>query len=257
MFSTPLRRELIAEFAGTFVLVLFGLGVVASVVLFGKGSPGEVVNGGVTNINFGWGLAVVMGIFVAGRISGAHLNPAVTLALAVFRGFPWPKVIPYAAVQVAGAFCAAAAVYRNYEPAFRQFDPAFEKSAGVFTTFPAFPAVWTAGLFDQVVGAALLLLMIFAITDERNQPAGAIEPLLVGAVVVAVGMCFGTMHGYAINPARDFGPRLFAMIAGFKNNGLDDGSGVFWVPIVGPLIGGVLGAGIYDKLVRPCLPVTK
>ena len=109
-----------------------------------------------------------MGIYVAGKISGAHLNPAVTLALAVFRGFPWRKVLPYSIAQTAGAFVAAALVYRNYLPAFRLVDPQLEKTAGVFTTFPAFPAVLQAGFLDQVIGTGLLLLFIFAITDEFN-----------------------------------------------------------------------------------------
>src|SRR5579859_7240617 len=106
--------ELVAEFFGTLVLILFGDGVVAMVVLFGTGTPGEVVHGGFTNITLGWGLGVTMGIYIAGRISGAHLNPAVTVSLAVFRGFPWRKVIPYSIAQTAGAFAAAAVVFWNY-----------------------------------------------------------------------------------------------------------------------------------------------
>src|SRR3954465_10965213 len=102
-----LAAELIAESLGTFVLILFGNGVVAMVVLFGTGAPGEIVHGGFTNITLGWGLAVTMGCYVAGRISGARLNPAVTIALAVFRDFPWRKVMPFIIVQVAGAFVAA------------------------------------------------------------------------------------------------------------------------------------------------------
>ncbi|MBI3207891.1 MAG: aquaporin family protein [Candidatus Solibacter usitatus] len=255
--KSTLAGEVIAEFVGTFVLILIGVGVVAMTVLFGKGIPGEIVNGGYTNINFAWGLGVVFGIFIAGRISGAHLNPAVTLALAVFRGFSWAKVVPYTVAQVAGAFVASALVFWNYRPAFQAFDPLLEKTAGVFATFPAFPAVPFAGFLDQVVGTAILLLLIFAVTDERNQPMGAMGPVLVGAIVVAIGMSFGGMHGYAINPARDFGPRLFTAAAGFRNNGLTDGSGILWVPIVGPLVGGLLGAALYDFAVRPFLPAQK
>src|SRR5213082_505726 len=156
-----LAAQMLAEFLGTFVLILFGTGVVAMVVLFPTKTAGELVHGGYTNITLGWGLAVTMGIYVAGKISGAHLNPAVTVALAVFRGFPWRKVIPYSLAQVAGAFVAAALVYRNYLPAFHQVDPMLERTAGVFTTFPAFPALPGAGFFDQVIGTALLLLLIF------------------------------------------------------------------------------------------------
>ena len=247
--------ELIAEFLGTLVLILFGNGVVAMVVLFGKGIPGEIVNGGFTNITLAWGLAVTMGIYVAGKISGAHLNPAVTISLAIYRDFPWKKVLPYSLAQVLGAFVAAALVYWNYLPAFQAFDPGLEKTAGVFTTFPTFPNVPFAGLLDQTIGTALLLMLIFAITDERNQPPGAnLGAPMVGLVVVAIGMAFGGMHGYAINPARDFGPRLFTAVAGFKNNGLTDGPMVFWVPIVGPILGGILGSAAYDFGIRRFLP---
>jgi glycerol uptake facilitator protein len=246
-----LLAELTAEFLGTLVLILLGTGVVAMVVLFPTQKPGELIHGGFTNITLGWGLGVTMGIYVAGKISGAHLNPAVTLALAVFRGFPWRKVLPYSIAQVAGAFAAAALVYRNYLPAFHQVDPHLEKTAGVFTTFPAFPNLPQAGFLDQVIGTALLLLFIFAITDEFNMPPGAnMAPLMIGLVVVAIGMSFGAMHGYPINPARDFGPRLFTVLAGFRNNGLTDGNRVWWVPVLAPLVGGVLGAAVYDFGIR-------
>jgi glycerol uptake facilitator protein len=252
MSSKPsLVAELIAEFLGTFVLMLFGIGVVAMVVLFPSSNPAELIHGGYTNITLGWGLAVTMGIYLAGKISGGHLNPAVTLTLAVFRGFPWRKVLPYWVAQTAAAFFAAALVYRNYLPAFHQFDPQLEKTAGVFTTFPAFPALLQAGFLDQVIGTALLLLMVFAITDELNVPPGAnLAPLMIGLVVVAIGISFGGMHGYAINPARDFGPRLFTAVAGFRNNGLSDGPRVWWVPVVAPLLGGLVGGAVYDFGIR-------
>jgi len=249
-----LVAELLAEFLGTMVLILFGNGVVAMVVLFGHGVPGEIVNGGFTKITLAWGLAVTMGVYVAGKISGAHLNPAVTIAVAAFRGFPWSKVIPYSIAQIAGAFVAAAVVFWNYHPAFLRADPQLDHTAGVFTTFPAFPEILSAGLLDQIIGTALLLLMIFAITDERNQPPAILTPLMIGLVVVVVGMSFGGMHGYAINPARDFGPRLLTVVAGFKNNGLTDGPMVFWVPIVGPIVGGLIGGFVYDMGIRRFLP---
>ena len=254
MQKSTLTAELLAEFTGTLVLMLLGLGVVAMVVLFGKGIPGEVVNGGYANINFAWGIGVTMGIMVAGKITGAHLNPAVTIALAAFRGFPWTKVAPYCLAQLAAAFTAAALIFVNYRPAFARFDPALEKSAGVFCTFPGFPESLLPGFIDQVLGTAILLLLIFAITDERNQPSGHLTPILVGLIVVAIGMAFGGMHGYAINPARDFGPRLFTALAGFRHNGLTDGSGIFVVPIVGPIVGGLVGGFAYDTLIRRHLP---
>jgi glycerol uptake facilitator protein len=243
--------ELLAEFLGTFVLILFGTGVVAMVVLFPSTNPGETVHGGYTNITLGWGLAVTMGIYIAGKISGAHLNPAITLALAVFRDFPWRKVVPYSIAQTAGALAAAALVYWNYLPAFRLVDPQLVHTAGIFTTFPAFPAVIQAGFLDQLIGTALLVLLVFAVTDEFNMPPGAnFAPLMIGLIVVAIGMSFGGMHGYAINPARDFGPRLFTVLAGFHNNGLTDGARVWWVPVIAPLLGGLVGAAIYDFCIR-------
>jgi glycerol uptake facilitator protein len=227
------------------------------VVLFGHGITGEIVNGGYTNITLAWGLGVTMGIYIAGRISGAHLNPAVTVALAAFRGFPWSKVLPYVVAQTAGAFLGAALVFWNYRPAFLKTDPLLNHTAGIFTTFPAFPEVLSAGFLDQTIGTALLLLMIFAITDERNQPPLNLQPLMVGLVVVVIGMAFGGMHGYAINPARDFGPRLLTVVAGFRNNGLTDGVKVWWVPAVAPLLGGVIGGAVYDFGIRRFLPVSE
>ena len=255
MEKYSLRAEVLAEFIGTLILILFGNGVVAMVVLFGKGAPGEIVHGGFTNITIGWGLAVTMGVYVAGRISGAHLNPAVTVAFAIFRDFPWRKVLPFILAQTAGAFVAAALVYWNYLPAFHAADPGLDHTAGVFTTFPAYADLPSAGLLDQTIGTGLLLFLVMALIDERNQPVGAnLTPVLIGAVVVAIGMSFGGMHGYAINPARDFGPRLFTVVAGFKNNGLTDGSMVFWVPIAGPILGGIIGAAAYDWGIRRFLP---
>jgi len=248
-----LLGQVLAEFLGTFVLIALGDGAVAMVVLFGTGAPGEVVKGGYTNITLGWGLGVLMGICLAGRVSGAHLNPAVTLALAVFRGFPWSRLGPYVLAQIAGAYAGAALVYVNYLPKFREFDPDLSKTANVFTTFPAFPEAWPFSLLDQVVGTALLVGLILAITDPANRPVPpALQPLLIALVVVAIGISWGGMHGYAINPARDFGPRLFTWTAGFRHTGFD--SHAFWVPIVGPLAGSLVGALVYDRLIRPYLP---
>jgi glycerol uptake facilitator protein len=252
MNSKPtLVAELVSEFLGTFVLIMFGTGVVAMVVLFPTRNPGETIHGGFTNITLGWGLGVTMGIYIAGKISGAHLNPAITLAFAIFRKFSWKKVVPYSIAQTAGAFLAAALVYWNYLPAFHQVDPNLDHTAGIFTTFPAFPALPQAGFLDQLIGTGLLVLLVFAITDEFNLPPGAnLAPAMIGLVVVAIGMSFGGMHGYAINPARDLGPRLFTVAAGFRNNGITDGSHVWWIPIVAPLIGGVAGAALYDFGIR-------
>jgi MIP family channel proteins len=243
-------REAAAEFLGTFVLIAFGTAVVAQVVL----SSGS--HGGYLSINIAWGLAVTMGIYVAGGISGAHLNPAVTVALAVHRGFAWGKVVPYVAAQVAGAFAGAAVAFLTYREAFDHFDGGVRQvigekaTAGIFATYPQPFLSTMGGLVDQVVGTALLLLVIFALGDTRNlAPEPRSGPLVVGGLVILIGMTFGLNAGYAINPARDFGPRLFTAIAGWGGEVFQAGSHWWWVPILGPLVGGVVGGFVYDALI--------
>jgi len=244
-------REMAAEFLGTCVLVVFGCAVVAQVVLSREN------NGQYLSINLGWALGVTMGVYVAVGISGAHLNPAVTLALAVLRGFPWRKVLPYSLAQLAGAFVASAIVYAVYYDALTAFDGGTRQTvgsqatAGIWATYPQpYLAPWPGGLIDQIVGTALLVLCIFAMTDRRNQALPAnILPLGVGAVVLLIGMTFGLNCGYAINPARDLGPRLFTYLAGWGPEVFRAGQSWWWVPLVGPMIGGVLGGGIYDTLI--------
>lgn len=249
-----LMYEIAAEFFGTMIILLIGGGVVAMVQLFGTGAAGEIVNGGYTNITLGWGLAVMMGVAVSGKVSGAHLNPAVTVSLAIFRGFSWGKVLPYIVAQMAGAFCGAAVVFFNYRPAFLKQDPGLDHTAGVFCTFPAFPDVPLAGFVDQVIGTALLLFLVMALTDENNLQAPSwMGPILVGSIVVAIGMSFGALHGYAINPARDLGPRLFTVVAGFKNNGLTDGTMAWLIPFFAPFLGGIVGTAAYDFTIRKAL----
>ena len=244
-------REAAAEFLGTLVLIVFGSAVVAQVVLSG-GSHGSYLS-----INLGWGLAVVMGVYVAGGVSGAHLNPAVTLALAVHRGFPWRKVLPFWGAQLAGAFAGAAVTCTTYREAFDHFDGGTRQitgplaTAGIFATYPQpFLSSVPGGLVDQVVGTGLLLLVLFALGDSKNlAPEPRIGPLLVGALVVLIGMTFGFNCGYAINPARDLGPRVFTWLAGWGTGVFRAGNGWWWVPIVGPLAGGVLGGYVYDFFV--------
>jgi glycerol uptake facilitator protein len=238
--------ELAAEFAGTMILILFGCGVVAQVVATEVGE--------IQSIHWAWGLGVVFGVYVAGRISGAHLNPAVTVALAVFKGFAWRKVLPYSLAQTLGAFIAALIVRWNYTEALATFDPGnTQKSQGVFSTFPNTAlGVSEWGAFrDQVIGTAILLFLILAVTDILGTPPQAnMAPFIIGLIVVAIGMAFGADAGYAINPARDFGPRLASFLTGYEDAFTDrTGYPYFWVPIVGPLIGGVVGAGLYQVIV--------
>ena len=254
---TQLLRELSAEFVGTMVLLLFGLGVVAQVVAGGALTDPKGGLGDHDSIAWAWGLGVTLGVYLAARLSGAHLNPAVTLALAVFRGFSWSKVAPYVVAQTAGAFVAALLVRWNYAEVLARADPGHTlRTQIVFSTLPGNGSL-TAGVHewgafrDQVIGTALLLLLIFALTDVLNNPPVAnLAPFVIGLVVVAIGMAFGTDAGYAINPARDFGPRLASFLTGYSGAWRDQwGHAYYWVPIVGPLVGGVLGGGMYKLFV--------
>jgi MIP family channel proteins len=249
--SNALSRELLAEFFGTFILIVFGVGVVAQVVL-SKGAAGSTLS-----INIAWGLAVTMGCYVAAGVTGAHLNPAVTLALAVRRRFPWNKVLPYSLAQLAGAFIASAVVFVTYHEALNAFDSGVRQvvgpqgTAGIWATYPQpFLSVFPGGFIDQVVGTALLVGVIFAITDTRNSPAPAgLAPVVVGLLVLLIGATYGFNSGYAINPARDFGPRLFTFVAGWGGDVFRAGNGWWWVPIVAPCVGGVAGGWAYDFFV--------
>jgi glycerol uptake facilitator protein len=246
--------ELAAEFAGTLILILFGVGVVAQVVAAGIGDHDSIA--------WAWGLGVVLGVYVAARISGAHLNPAVTVALAVFRGFSWAKVLPYTLAQTLGAFVAALLVRWNYSEVIGAMDPDHTiTTQGIFSTLPGngtLPVGTMGALRDQIIGTAILLFLILAITDLRNTSPGAnLAPFIIGLIVVAIGFAWGTDAGYAINPARDFGPRLMSFFTGYGGAWRDqNGDLYFWVPIIGPLIGGLIGAALYDLLIGRHLPVS-
>jgi glycerol uptake facilitator protein len=250
--SRGLMGELASEFAGTFILILFGVGVVAQVVAAGIGNHDSIA--------WAWGLGVVLGVYTAGKISGGHINPAVTLALAVFRGFPWRKVGPYALAQTAGAFVAGLLVRWDYTEALAKADPGHTiKTQGVFSTLPgngSLPVHEWGAFRDQVIGTAILLFLVVAITDVRNTaPAANLAPVVIGLLVVAIGMAWGSDAGYAINPARDFGPRLASFLTGYGTSFRDQyGNLYFWVPIIAPLIGGIVGVGLYDFLIGRFLP---
>jgi MIP family channel proteins len=256
--SRDLTRELLAEFLGTFVLIVFGVGVVAQVVL-SKQAAGTALS-----INIAWGLAVTMGCYVAAGVTGGHLNPAVTLALAVHRQFPWRKVLPYSLAQFAGAFVASVVVFLTYHEALAAFDGGVRQvlgaqgTAGIWATYPQpFLSVFPGGFIDQVVGTALLVGVIFGITDNRNSPAPAgVAPVIVGLLVLLIGASFGFNAGYAINPARDFAPRLFTFVAGWGGEVFRASNSWWWVPIIAPCLGAVLGGWIYDLFVGSRFPPT-
>jgi MIP family channel proteins len=243
-------REAAAELFGTFILIVFGCGVVAQVVL-SRQTAGQYLS-----INLAWGLAVTMAVYIAGGVSGAHLNPAVTLALAVLRGFSWKKVPVYVLAQIVGAFLGALVVYMTYVDAFNNFDNGMRQvtgpqgTAGIFATYPQAFLSTFSGFVDQVVGTALLVGVIFGLTDTRNNaPAPTVTPIVVGLLVLLIGMTYGYNAGYAINPARDFGPRLFTFVAGWGGEVFTAANAWWWVPIAGPCVGGVLGGFLYDLFI--------
>jgi glycerol uptake facilitator protein len=251
--SKGLLGELLAEFAGTMVLILFGVGVVAQVV------GGQLGNH--DSIAWAWGLGVVLGVYMSAAISGGHINPAVTFAFAVFGDFPWRKVLPYSLAQTAGAFVAALLVRWNYSEVLAAADPGHTiKTQGVFSTLPGngtLPVSDLGALRDQIIGTAILLFIVAALVDARNKsaPAANMAPFVIGLLVVGIGMAWGTDAGYAINPARDFGPRLASFFTGYSTAFYDQyGDLYFWVPIVGPLVGGVIGLGLYKLLVGRFMP---
>jgi len=256
---TPLLGECSAEFFGTMLLILFGVGVVAQVVTGGAElgtAPGST--GDYNSIAWGWGLGVTMAVFVAGRLSGAHLNPAVTVALAAFKGFPVRKVLPYIGAQVLGAFAAALVVRVVYADAINRVDPGHTKATqGIFSTSPDIGISMSTAFLDQIVGTAILVAVIFALTSAvNNPPLSNTAPLFIGLLVVGIGLGWGANAGYAINPARDFAPRLASWITGYGDawysaNGPDL---YFWVPIVAPLIGGLIGGALFVFCIEKFLP---
>ena len=241
-------KEFFSELFGTFILILLGCGSCAMVNLFpatiGHPIAGEIIKGGYTNVVFGWGLAVVFGIFVSIRTSGAHLNPAITISFALVGRFPFAKVFHYILGQVLGAFLGALCVFTIYHAQWIKVDPALSHTEGVFSTFPAV-AGWWPGLFDQICGTFVLVWGILAVLDySKDIDKSAAYPFIIGALVLAIGISLGGMHGYAINPARDFGPRLVLAMEGFIHNGFNEAR-VWLVPIIGPIMGACLATVFY------------
>ncbi|XP_022095413.1 aquaporin-7-like [Acanthaster planci] len=240
-------REFLAEFLGTFILMVFGDGNVAQSVL-SSSAAGEFLS-----INVGWWVAVTMGVYASAGVSGGHINPAVSLALAVVGKFSWIKLPMYVLAQFLGSFAASACLYGVYLDALNAYDGGNRTvigpkgTAGIWATYPQDFLSLQGGLGDQIFATGLLLVCVLAITDKRNDGApSGMAAIMVGLSVLGIGVSFGFNCGYAINPARDFPPRLFTYCAGW---GVDvwvpNGMHWWWVPIVGPCIGAVLGALLY------------
>lgn len=227
----------IAEFFGTMMLVLLGDGIVAGVLL--KRTKTE--NAGWLTIVMAWGIAVTICVYAVGRISGAHLNPAVTIGLLVDGSFPSDLVVGYIAAQMAGAFIGAVLVWLFYLPHWRETpDPATKLA--VFATGPAIRNTFS-NLFCEIIATTVLVLGLLLI--GANKFAEGLNPIVVGALIVSIGLSLGGTTGFAINPARDLGPRIAHAILPIHGKGGSDWS-YAWIPVVGPMLGGVLGALIYN-----------
>lgn len=249
-----LLGECLSEFIGTGLLIFFGVGCVAALVLTGASF-------GQWEISIIWGIGVAMAIYCAGGVSGAHLNPAVTIALTLFHGFDKRKVLPYIGSQLLGAFSSAALVYALYSNLFSEYELAnnmvrgSQESlalAGIFSTYPN-PALTFGGAFAvEFVITAVLMFVILALGDDRNgAPNGAVTPLLVGLLIAVIGGSLGPLTGFAMNPARDFGPKFFAYLAGWGDMALTGGKDIpyFIVPILAPICGASFGGWLYPKVI--------
>jgi MIP family channel proteins len=265
-------REFFAEFLGTAFLVALGDAAVAQMLVRARTkhiSPSglESWSMGPTDflsVNFGYAFAIAFGVYICGGVSGGHINPAVTLAMCLFGRLPWRKLPVYWAGQYFGGFVGSVLLYVTYYSSFvnhlARAPNTLGLEPGVFATYPAPHMTVFPAFLDQVMGGAILLLCVFALTDPRN--AGVPKyfvPLLVGLVVGLIGMAYGIQCGYAINPARDFAPRLFSLIVyGTKVFEYGNGTNIsyfFWIPIIGPHLGAILGALIYQALIGIHWPV--
>ncbi|KAK7115949.1 aquaporin-9-like isoform X2 [Littorina saxatilis] len=247
----PLMRECLAEFLGTFILMVFGTGVGAQFLL-SHGKISSPVAGSMT-----WGIGVMMGIYVSGGVSGGHINPAVSVAMATLGRLPWYKVPGYCLAQCLGSFAASGFVYLVYWEALDAFDGGFRQvdgtngTAGIWSTYPQpYVSIWTC-LGDQIFATAVLLICVMGISDPQNmQPPTGLFPVSIGLLVMALSMSYSLNCGNAMNPARDFIPRIFTALAGWELTPLRYRNyNFFWVNIIGPHIGAVLGAYIYQAFI--------
>ena len=231
--------EFVAELIGTMILIIFGGGVVGGVVLKNTKSEGA----GWVVITIGWGLAVAMGVYAVGSFTGAHINPAVTLGFAAIGEFPWSKVPVYILAQLIGAMIGAAIVFLNFLPHWNKTEDKGAKLA-VFATDPAVRSPFS-NLLSEIIGTFVLLMGLLFI--GANDFTDGLNPLIVGLLIVAIGMSLGGATGYAINPARDLGPRIAHFLLPIPGKGGSDW-GYSWIPVVGPILGGVYGALFYRAI---------
>jgi glycerol uptake facilitator protein len=250
--------QLISEAMAVFIVISFGDSVAAMYTLYSP-SPYQQAYWGVC---IAWGLAVAISIYTTASVSGCHGNPAVTLALAVYRDFSWSKVIPYCLAQVVGAFLGAATVYTLFSPVIDHFNAvnhltrASGGAAGVFFTHAGLAVTPMHAFSDEIILTAFLIFGIFAITEQYNEmaPGANAGALMIGFLVALIGASMGYLEAWALNPARDFGPRLFCFLTGWGPSALPSPDNYWWIPIVAPLIGALIGGAAYQGLIRPFLP---
>jgi glycerol uptake facilitator protein len=250
--------ELISEAVAVFIIIALGDSVAAMYSLYDP-SPYQQAYWGVC---IAWGLSVTLAIYCTASVSGCHANPAVTLALACFRKFSWSKVLPYTIAQVVGGFLGATVVYVMFSPVINMYNAGHHAlraqgaAAGVFFTHPGLAITPAHAFIDEIILTAILLFGIFAITEKYNEqaPGANSGALIIGFLVATIGASAGYLEAWALNPARDFGPRLFCFLAGWGSAAFPSPNNYWWVPIAGPLIGGVLGAGAYQVLIHQFLP---
>jgi aquaglyceroporin related protein len=245
-------RAPMAELIGVAIFVILGTGVDCQVVLSTNPAVASSPKGDFLSVNFGWAIGLALGAWVSGGISGGHLNPAVTLAMATWRGFPWKKVPIYIFAQVLGGVIGAALVYGNYFEAINIFeggrDVRTQATAGLFATYALDYVSTAACLFTEFLGTAILAFMVLAATDNNNNaPPKGLLPLTLFLVLFGLGAALGMQTSYAFNPARDFGPRLLLTMAGYGKQLYSYRSQYWlWCPIIAPFLGAQVGMGIYD-----------
>lgn len=260
MCQTPtLKGQCIAEFFGTGLLIFFGVGCVAALKVAGASF-------GQWEISIIWGLGVAMAIYLTAGISGAHLNPAVTIALWLFASFDRRKVVPFIVAQFSGAFAAAALVYGLYFSLFDDYEHTHQMVRGsmasldlasIFSTYPHAHINFAQAFAVELVITAVLMAVIMALTDDGNGiRRGPLAPLLIGLLIAVIGASMGPLTGFAMNPARDIGPKTFAFLAGWGKVAFTGGLSIpyFLVPLFAPVIGALLGAFTYKKCIGCHLP---
>lgn len=252
----PLLRNLIAEIFGTFLLCFIGLSINAQTHL-SKGERNDWIN-----VNVGWGFAIVFSVQAVWNISGGQLNPAVSVMLWTFGKISFLQVLFYSIAQTVGAVLGAAATYLEYYDAFEMYDPMRtvtgpNATAGIFGSYPSPFLSMAGGFFDQVVGTGMLALCVAIVIDPRNKIPHAAGPLYLGFAVMMIGTAFGLNVGYPINPARDFGPRLFTLLI-YGTSVFAYPNSIWWlIPITAPIVGAVIGSWLYQLLAGSHIPDEK